>query len=235
MNKVDIAPSHRDFEKGLKRKYPLLYRDMWGDARNTCMAYGINVDKGWFPIIEDLSAKLEPKIRKIKEEVERNPSMKCENCGRGKRWHWLFFVVFSVACLFKNLKLWPKVAWREFKRNRGWLKMDRKMAKMGKLPGGKKSIYSGFGLFRGVFRFPSLHKACRTFRVSHPCAAQVKEKFSGLRFYMTNYNEEIEKLISEAEELSYRTCEHCGVPGKQRSGGWIKTLCDDCDTKRRYK
>ena len=62
----------------------------------------------------------------------------------------------------------------------------------------------------------------------YPKASQVKEKFGGLRFYMTCGSDEIVGLISEAEALSYTTCEECGKPGEARRGGWIHTLCDDC-------
>ncbi|MBY3363788.1 hypothetical protein [Rhizobium laguerreae] len=31
----------------------------------------------------------------------------------------------------------------------------------------------------------------------------------------------------EAVEASQRTCEKCGQPGRPRTGGWRKTLCDD--------
>ena len=37
----------------------------------------------------------------------------------------------------------------------------------------------------------------------HPRASQVKEKFGGLRFYMTHASDEIRELIGEAEALSY--------------------------------
>lgn len=60
----------------------------------------------------------------------------------------------------------------------------------------------------------------------HYRAAQVKEKFGGLRFYMTGSTDEMEVFISEAETLCWKLCEKCGAPGKQRGGGWIRTLCD---------
>ncbi len=62
--------------------------------------------------------------------------------------------------------------------------------------------------------------------------AQIKEKFGGLRFYVGgNYNAAIDDLISQAEQESIRTCEHCGEPGTRRSGGWIVTLCVGCAAK----
>jgi hypothetical protein len=57
-------------------------------------------------------------------------------------------------------------------------------------------------------------------------AAQIKEKFGGLRFYTTSTNDYVRGVIDAAEALSLRTCETCGAPGKPRNDGWIKTLCD---------
>jgi len=66
-----------------------------------------------------------------------------------------------------------------------------------------------------------------------PVAAQVKEKFGGLRCYVDNATEEMYKLIEAAEEKSFTICEYCGAPGKVRPGGWIRTLCDACDEERK--
>lgn len=69
---------------------------------------------------------------------------------------------------------------------------------------------------------------CDSYRSSHPRAAQVKEKYGGLRFYMTSVNDEMRNLISEAEALSRKTCESCGKPGEARKGRWLRTECDEC-------
>ena len=57
---------------------------------------------------------------------------------------------------------------------------------------------------------------------------QVKEKFGGLRFYVSWETKEIGGLIREAESKSFKTCEACGQPGRPRNGGWVLTLCDTC-------
>lgn len=70
-------------------------------------------------------------------------------------------------------------------------------------------------------------------------ALQVKEKFGALRFYYavenpkegSRINEAIAEMVGDAEELSYKTCESCGKPGKKRGQGWVKTLCDACCAK----
>ncbi len=61
------------------------------------------------------------------------------------------------------------------------------------------------------------------------CASQVKEKYATLRFYMTTYTDEIDKLIEEAEHKSAKICEVCGAPGKIRVTGynWLYTSCEE--------
>jgi hypothetical protein len=69
---------------------------------------------------------------------------------------------------------------------------------------------------------------CDEYRGSYPRASQVKQKYGGLRFYMTCGTNEINDLINEAEELACKTCEECGSPGEERGDSWINTLCDNC-------
>lgn len=66
-------------------------------------------------------------------------------------------------------------------------------------------------------------------------AAQVKEKFGGLRFYVNGATREAYDAISEAEGKSYEICERCGEPGTQRGGGWIVTLCEKCYKQSKCK
>jgi hypothetical protein len=67
---------------------------------------------------------------------------------------------------------------------------------------------------------------------------QAKEKFGGLRYYITcsddlyklegnDVRDAMYRIIGEAEERSFTICEYCGRPGTTRSGSWIKTLCDE--------
>lgn len=67
---------------------------------------------------------------------------------------------------------------------------------------------------------------------------QVKEKFGGLRFYVSfqtadptgkiyeKTRENIMDLIDDAETESLKICEYCGEPGKIGGTGWIKTTCE---------
>ena len=54
----------------------------------------------------------------------------------------------------------------------------------------------------------------------------VKEKFGGLRFYMTKNTPEMERAISWGEGQSMRTCEQCGETGARvEQEGMIRTCC----------
>ena len=56
-------------------------------------------------------------------------------------------------------------------------------------------------------------------------AAQVKEKFAGLRFYAGGGNEVTSAMIDQYAKLSYETCEMTGGKGYLcKNNGWFKTL-----------
>lgn len=59
-------------------------------------------------------------------------------------------------------------------------------------------------------------------------ATQVKEKFGTLRFYMSGYTEDADRLIAEAEKKSAKICELCGKEGKIIKSSWIVTRCERC-------
>ena len=67
-------------------------------------------------------------------------------------------------------------------------------------------------------------------------AEQIKEKFGGLRFYVSGGDDITEAFISFAETMSMKICETCGNPGKQKSiSGWIHTACDPCFESRAWR
>lgn len=58
---------------------------------------------------------------------------------------------------------------------------------------------------------------------------QIKEKFGGLRIYTSFSTPELDQLINDAEEQSFKTCEYCGsTKNVSQTTGWIKTLCRKC-------
>jgi hypothetical protein len=59
---------------------------------------------------------------------------------------------------------------------------------------------------------------------------QVKEKFGGLRIYVSGANDAVRQRLEAAKMESTRTCEVRRQPGALREGSWTKTLCDEHTT-----
>jgi hypothetical protein len=99
-----------------------------------------------------------------------------------------------------------------------------------------------YGIDCGEGWFDLLYKLCKSIQVvldKSPdfkktfYVTRIKQKFAGLRFYTQGRHKEIDKLISKAEDQSFKTCERCGKKGKLRGGAWVFTLCDKCNKKRK--
>lgn len=108
-----------------------------------------------------------------------------------------------------------------------------------------------WGIECGDGWYDLIHKLCEDIMALNPPeefkAAQVKEKFGGLRFYTagssiidiaglgsfkkTDDPPSINKLIDEAESESYNVCEACGSKEDVTSEGrWVATRCMKCRT-----
>jgi len=66
---------------------------------------------------------------------------------------------------------------------------------------------------------------------------QVKEKFGGLRIYLSLHSDETDAIINAAELEASRTCEECGSKEnvELRGGGWLRTLCNHCEETRKKR
>jgi hypothetical protein len=71
------------------------------------------------------------------------------------------------------------------------------------------------------------------FRESEVEVIQVKEKLGSLRFYIYGGDDTIYGMIYFAEHLSWGICEECGSTNNiTHTSGWIKTICEECETKK---
>jgi hypothetical protein len=57
---------------------------------------------------------------------------------------------------------------------------------------------------------------------------QIKEKFGGLRVYISDTNNELQDIINKYEIKSHEFCEECGEAGETiKIYGWLYTLCEN--------
>ena len=76
---------------------------------------------------------------------------------------------------------------------------------------------------------------CILENIEMPHFLQIKEKFAGLRCYLSSYTEDLYNIIKKYEEKSYTVCEICGNTGYcNEVGYYIQTLCEHC-YKEKFK
>ena len=57
---------------------------------------------------------------------------------------------------------------------------------------------------------------------------QLKEKYGCFTQYFTHYTPKLKEVIKKYQDLSEKTCIHCGKPAKYRTTSWISPWCEDC-------
>jgi hypothetical protein len=154
----------------LVEKYPLIFKNRYGNMQETAMCWGFSHGDGWYNIIDILCGLLYSKYRQAKERYETRVEIGVGNALYGTR------IVTQEDI------------------DEAKLKMDEEAEKV-------------------------------------PVAAQVKEKFGGLRFYVDRATDEQYNYITFAECMSYRTCEQCGKPGTYYPFGWHHVACDEHATE----
>ena len=97
---------------------------------------------------------------------------------------------------------------------------------------GRVNVHGGYSLEQGLASVGAgwhdlvkgFFQACEDAGVE---VSQVKEKFGALRIYTNRAPDYIWDLANKLEVQSSKICEECGKRGKQRTGGWIRTLCEE--------
>ena len=206
----------------LVKRFPVLYQDFYSPMSQTCMCWGFDHGDGWFDIIWQLSLAIEEelgytwyqkKIFLFKKEFVR-------------RWNKLIYTLSPVRL-------------NKYKMEQGDDKVRRQvLVEKAKLTWDAKIAQFLFGKTEKIGKWETdrilLKKLVITNCYTGLAVQQVKEKFGTLRYYC-NGSDNMDRLINLAKILSAVTCENCGKYGKIRQGGWIRTLCDDCDRKRTEK
>ena len=234
----------KELENKIISAHPLLYRDSREDKTTSCMYWGLAVGEGWYDIIWELSQKLE-KI--IEQYVEDNPDLECYTCGCDESTHTngKCSTIHHLPYILRTPYAYPVPQWKRdllpSLKNFGSFRHFWKYTVWKWVRGKTKTK-----VYRPINRFFNwLYEkynigydkpcGCNGFKRNYPAAAQVKEKFGTLCFYMTGYTDEISAAIKDAVAKSNITCDECGVPGTLRQVGWWRVVCDDCEEKRYEK
>jgi len=222
---------NNDPTQKLIKAFPLLYADCISSpsSQRSFMHFGFSCGDGWFDLLWDLSAKLEPLIQ---NHIDSHPNV-CE-CQCQRIQHELdgpcttkLQIPYSIRServrshivperktsrsTFMFLKAQLKYRWWCFKNTV------------------QQRINQSLEILKSIGLYKTITCPCNQFIQHHPRAVQVKEKFGGLRFYMNFGNKKIYETIRQAEYLSHTICEECGAPGEMdTSQFWLRTLCPAC-------
>jgi len=136
---------------------------------------------------------------------------------------------------------WKELAEEQDKFKKYLKKTYPKLYKKLGVPWQEGGMISGIGVGPGWFKTleelsVKLEKIIETLpEDKQPSAFQIKEKFGVLRFYLDISNEEMNKLIDEAENKTSKVCEYCGKENAYISdySFWMKTLCEECHNERK--
>lgn len=105
----------------------------------------------------------------------------------------------------------------------------------GEYGGDARQTCMAWGMTCGDGWYEIIDELCEKLEPYGVVAAQVKEKFGGLRFYLNAIPsekwDEIHALVNKAERKSLETCEYCGKPGERKGKMWVKTVCPECEEK----
>ena len=100
----------KELDEKLCKKYPTVFKNRFGDMRQTCMCWGFSCGDGWYDIIERVAAYLEPLgivasqvkekfgslrfyiescpedkwdgVYKVIDKAEEDSAVTCELCGK---------------------------------------------------------------------------------------------------------------------------------------------------------
>lgn len=110
----------------------------------------------------------------------------------------------------------PRVPGEPFYTDEGY---DRELAKLSVGPGWASLIDEAFDKLEELGK-PTI-------------IVQVKEKYAGLRIYISGYEldsehpvSQFERFLQDIERRSLQTCEQCGEPGEIRGTNTLYTACD---------
>jgi len=200
-----------DLDKKLCEKYPEIFTMITNPGvppHLPISLFSFECSDGWYNIIDRLCANIKAHVDNHNHNVESNiKHKKIRDAALNGDWS-IFnkdYERLYPSSLINNSKYWNEEKAKEHREQ-----MMREL--IGDIPDWRKNLEY----------------------IKSPVAVQVKEKFGTLRFYYDGGDRYIDGLVNMAESMSAVTCEVCGNPGKIRTGGWVRTLCDTHAVERGY-
>lgn len=130
-------------------------------------------------------------------------------------------------------KLYNKVLWELQKK----IKYSRRFDYFGQVNPYKYTLEVGDGWFKLIYELVQGIKVNDSKKGDWITkVTQIKEKFGGLRFYVTGTSDKNWTLIRNAEQKSYGVCEETGSEVEVGTWilGWVKTICRKEALRRFY-
>lgn len=198
---------NKHLDKHLCDKYPKIFVDRNASPQKSCMHWGFP-GNGWFTLLDSMCGTIQHHLDNPMWEHKRGNWIK--NLWNRTIWNWIVYPIARFVAFGELPKL----------RRKTGIVVNNHSERQWK-----------------VYRWFSKWFSCNL-KFQPPknppkqvVAAQVKEKFSSLRFYYDGGDDYIRGIVSFAESLSYMICEQCGKMDEtvsRNSKGWIQTRCSDC-------
>jgi hypothetical protein len=193
-----------ELDKKLCEKYPELFKHRHADPTLTPMAWGFDCGDGWYNLIDALCNTITNREQNVERDRQYNRDY-AKMREAALEGDWSLFNDRYLDTQIGGLKN------KETNKYVDWVQQQRDHL-LGEIPAWLQNVEP----------------------VDRTVCEQVKEKFGGLRFYFMSGDEFVQGAVALAERMSYTICEECGEPGKLRSGGWMRTLCDRHAAKYDY-
>jgi hypothetical protein len=201
-----------NFEQHLKNKFPdLFYKDENGELYIPCGCY---CPEGWETLVEDL-------LESINSHVKYSSGSEKINIGFFRIYKAIWIPIYNfIYRLVNPAKVPLKYRFKEYKVGSfRAIKSEEFEAQKTKL---------GYKIREKLKKIDTWIKGGRTEYRGVPVPSvkidQIKEKFGGLRVYISGGDSYVSGKISFAECLSFKTCMFTGNRGERYSKkGWIVT------------
>jgi len=224
-----ITQPEISFEEHLMNLYPNLFNK---DCENKpiCTDCGIYVPDGWKFLVENLCASINNYTTFGESHTQKNKML-----FTIKLFIYNKFIRPLGEVFYRLLDPYKKYKTKSDKTDEYWLIKPEILELIKEKHPWRLSIFTNTQYFFSWFR---PHYKWHIEKVPKVVINQIKEKFGELRFYYSGGDQVVAGMVRLVENLSSKTCEISGEPGKlyKKAEGysWYKTLSPKMAKKMKY-